>query len=567
MGATLMFAGPACELSDVGDDGIVSPEDDIPEYETPGDSDSLPVQTEVRTERELVEGWMNSEEARTWMRETGTDSDTMLALLASTDRGQRGVTARRAGTSHGARLQITDPAADMPSLHAEAVISVADAVGDIAAAVARAGFATLADVTGTDGNDLLIGTDIADTINGLGGRDTILGAGGPDAIDGGDGIDRASYDGGTMGVTVNLICGVGTGGDAEGDTLVNVENLRGSDFDDFLVGDSNRNSIIGGPGNDDIRGGENRDTLEGGAGADAFRGGGDFDYVSYANSPSGVVANLVTGGTGGDATGDTFNGVESLRGSNFNDTLVGTSGNNQFLGAGGNDNINGGAGDDFIIGGVGGDVLNGGNGIDWAIYSSSTAGVTVNLTSGAASGGEAAGDSLTSIENLRGSNFNDNLTGNSIPNVLIAAAGDDVMSGLGGDDSFIGGAGADTMNGGEDEDTVSYDGAPGAVSVNLATQTVSQAAGSNAGGDAVGDSISGMEGAVGTAFDDTLIGGPDENFLNGGVGGNDILDGAGEADTASFSLSSKNWTISLVAGSGVADDGETDTLISIENVV
>src|ERR687891_378388 len=63
-------------------------------------------------------------------------------------------------------------------------------------------------------------------------------------------------------------------------------------------------------------------------------------------------------------------------------------------------------------GGAGGDALDGGAGLDAASYAGSDAGVTVNLATGAGSGGHATGDTLTGIENVIGSIHADTLTGN-----------------------------------------------------------------------------------------------------------------------------------------------------------
>jgi len=73
---------------------------------------------------------------------------------------------------------------------------------------------------------------------------------GDDSLDGGAGNDLASYAGSTAGVTVELAAGTGSGGDAEGDTLANIENLEGSEHGDTLTGDAGGNTVAGGAGND-----------------------------------------------------------------------------------------------------------------------------------------------------------------------------------------------------------------------------------------------------------------------------------------------------------------------------
>jgi serralysin len=182
-------------------------------------------------------------------------------------------------------------------------------------------------------------TNSNDVIYVMGGNDTISGLGGADYIDGGAGIDTASYATSPSGVNVSLMTGMGTGGDAQGDTLVNIENLTGSNFDDTLEGNAGNNKLVGGLG---------------------------VDTVSYAHAASGAnglgvtvslaitkAQNTVTAGK------DTLIGFENLTGSQFNDKLTGNTGNNVLTGLGGNDILTGGAGHDtFVFGpGFGKDVI------------------------------------------------------------------------------------------------------------------------------------------------------------------------------------------------------------------
>lgn len=119
------------------------------------------------------------------------------------------------------------------------------------------------------------------------------------------------------------------------------------------------------------------------------------------------------------------------------------------------DTINGGAGDDIIAGLFGADVLNGGDGSDTLDYSLSLGGVTVDLTLNTASGGHAAGDSISNFENVLGTAYNDTLTGNALANNLNGGAGDDLLSGGAGNDVLSGGTGADTITGGTGSDSIS----------------------------------------------------------------------------------------------------------------
>ncbi|WP_137804493.1 retention module-containing protein [Pseudomonas sp. G(2018)] len=156
----------------------------------------------------------------------------------------------------------------------------------------------------------------------------------------------------------------------------------------------------------------------------------------------------------------------TLTGTAGNDTLVAGSGDNilnagdgnDILTAGtGNNELHGGAGNDLLFSGVGNDLLDGGTGNDTASYAHATAGVTVNLgTSGPQNTLGAGTDTLTGIENLVGSNFNDSLTGDNNSNIITGGLGNDVLKGEGGDDFLIGGLGNNTLTGGSGADTFQW---------------------------------------------------------------------------------------------------------------
>ena len=176
--------------------------------------------------------------------------------------------------------------------------------------------------------------------------------------------------------------------------------------------------------------------------------------ASYVNETVGVSVNLETGAaSGGTAVGDTFDGIENLEGSTVGDTLTGDAGVNYIHAHQGDDTVNGGAGDDHLAGGSGGggagefgnDVINGGDGHDTVDYSleGQLEAVTVNLATGVY-GGQAAGDTLTSIESITGTIFNDALIGDAGANELNGHDGDDALRGGPGADALVGGTGIDT---------------------------------------------------------------------------------------------------------------------------
>lgn len=298
--------------------------------------------------------------------------------------------------------------------------------------------------------------------------------------------------------------------------------LYGHDGNDRLYGAAGNDNLRGGTGDDSLYGGLGNDTMRGGAGADLIDGSAGIDTAEYVDSATGVTVRLNANiFRDGDAQGDTLIGIERLRGSVHDDYLAGTDDINRIEGKDGADTIFGYNGNDVLLGDGGADIINGGGAVDWASYDSSGGAVTVNLNSGNGYNNDAAGDVLSNIENLIGSDFNDDLTGNAIRNNLRGGAGDDILRGSGGSDLLEGGAGADSLFGGAGLDWAYYATATSAVSANLAT--------GGTYGDAAGDTYSSIERLQGSSHSDTLIGNHLANWIRGGDGG-DWLEGGAGAD-------------------------------------
>jgi Ca2+-binding RTX toxin-like protein len=117
----------------------------------------------------------------------------------------------------------------------------------------------------------VIATNSAADITGNGLDNLITAGGGDNVIDGGAGIDTVSYASAGSGVFADLAyVGALTTGGSGSDTLISIENLTGSAFDDVLNGDGGANALSGGAGLDEIYGGGGNDLLTGGTGADEF---------------------------------------------------------------------------------------------------------------------------------------------------------------------------------------------------------------------------------------------------------------------------------------------------------
>lgn len=455
---------------------------------------------------------------------------------------------------------------------------------------------------GGDGSDTLHGAAGRDFLSGGSGDDSLHGGAGPDVLEGGAGSDifngggdhdEVRYLAATAPILVDLATGAG-GGDAAGDTFIDVERLVGSAFNDTIIGDAAVNDIDGSAGDDLLFGGEGpdtltggeRDTLVGGAGADQFEFSSAAATISYRTSPTGVHVDFAAGFSAfGDAEGDLINISSGLEGSEFADTLGGVEsfgtdhtirglGGADFLRGGpGADLIDGGSSADTISGGLGQDTLDGGTAFDSLDYSDRTdGGVNVNVINGVALTGGALNaqglyvggaqeDVISNFENILGTSFADRLIAGSTSARIEARGGNDYLFTFSGNDTLFGGdgddfistarssdqlfgeAGADTLNGGTsfdtlnggaDADTADYSDRTGGVSVNLFSGVGRTAGALNASGFYAGgfneDVLVSIENAIGSAFGDRLVAGSFASQLDGRAGA-DNISGLGGADT------------------------------------
>lgn len=250
-------------------------------------------------------------------------------------------------------------------------------------------------IDGADGDD--------DTIYGYAGDDTIEGGAGADAIDGGTGTNTASYENSDAAVQVSLQGNTASGGHAQGDTLTNIDNLIGSDFNDTLVGDQTDNVIDGGAGDDAIQ--------WGGSGSNTILGGDGDDVLDSFDFSAGGGNDLLDGGAGDDTfyAGD---GASTILGGTGNDLIFAEGGNDTIDGGAGNDTIDGGGGDDIVDGGAGDDLLYAGFGSDQFIggdgndtYSVEDSSVDefpfdITLDSATGDGDDTYANTYTDIENF-----------------------------------------------------------------------------------------------------------------------------------------------------------------------
>ncbi|SCW97889.1 calcium-binding protein, partial [Pseudomonas sp. NFACC05-1] len=315
----------------------------------------------------------------------------------------------------------------------------------------------MAVINGTSGVDTLAGSDGDDEVYGLASNDVLLGSAGADRLDGGTGVDTVNYSASTAAIDIDVRNGVGragVGGDAAGDTLVAIEKVIGTAFDDSFT------STIGNL------------TFEGGAGNDIYNVA--TSGVKIIEQDNGGIDELRTSWT--LMTMDPF--IEKM-------TYTGTV---NFTGYGNSsDNIiTGGAGNDLLFGGDGADQFFGGAGLDVAGYTDSKVAVNINLKTGIHSG-IAAGDTFTDIEVIRGT---------------------------GAADTFVADGRAIGFDGGAGIDTVDYSTSTEAINVDIRNYKGLP----GTGGDAEGDTLEGIEKVIGTAFNDTFTSTWGAVTMEGGAG-------------------------------------------------
>ncbi len=376
----------------------------------------------------------------------------------------------------------------------------------------------------------------------------------------------------------------------EGDETPN--NLSATAYNDILVGRGGNDSLFGGDGDDSLLGGGGEDDLVGGAG---------LDTASYADASEGLIIRLeLPQFNTGDASGDSYSGIENIVGSGFDDLIYGDGGDNVLHGGEGNDRLLGRAGNDSVFGEGGNDriyaqpgsnLFDGGEGEDIVDYAFATEGVTVQLA-GIGGSSSSSQDTLVSIEHVAGGAFDDQLTGDQLGNRLQGKDGNDLLTGLTGNDTLFGGEGDDTLHGGEgaDElfgggglDTASYVDASQGLIIRLELPK------SNTG-DANGDSYSSIENVTGSAFDDLIYGDGGDNVLRGGEGndrllgragndsvfgeggndriyaqsGSNLFDGGEGEDIVDYAFAAGPVVVALETDSGSSDSSQ-DTLVSIEH--
>lgn len=268
-----------------------------------------------------------------------------------------------------------------------------------------------------------------------------------------------------------------------------------------------------------------------------------------ANITGNNSANILTGSAFADVI-NARGGADTVNAGDGDDYVDGGDGADVIDGGRGNDRLIGGNGNDTLKGGEGNDSLEGGAGIDWASFENGAA-VNADLSAGVASG--QGSDTMTGIENLRGSSNNDTLKGNSASN--------NIQGGLGAD-LLIATAGSDILNGGSGVDSASFAAYASAVVASLAAGTYSSSSGQG--------QLLAIENLIGSAVNDMLTGDANANTINGGLG-NDTMNGGAGVDTLSYAGIQSHNFIDLSAGvvtqQWSAQTVGVDSVSNFENVM
>jgi Ca2+-binding RTX toxin-like protein len=353
-------------------------------------------------------------------------------------------------------------------------------------------------VHGTTGNDILNGSPTTGPSGTFYNSINLSGRQGNDSINGfGLTINRVDYSSATGAVTVDLAAGTATDGLGGVDTLLNVVRVRGSNYNDRLIG-SDRNDILETPA----------------LGSHFLDGGGGINEYRFSNNnwavPDSVTIDLGTtlangGGYQGFVTKP--NGVT--------DTLLRF---NRARGSDGNDTIYGTPVDDRLNGLAGNNILDGRGGVNTLEYGATfaggapTQGVSVNLAAGRATNQWGGTDLISNFQSIIGTPFADQLIGSSANETFDGYGGIDIMAGANGNDIYVtDGNDTITENANEGVDTV-QSSVTYTLGTNLENLTLTGSAAIN---------------GTGNTLNNTLIGNTGNNILNGGTGSDTMRGGAG----------------------------------------
>ncbi len=364
-----------------------------------------------------------------------------------------------------------------------------------------------------------------------------------------------------------------------------IENISGTGFDDYYIGNGQNNNFVGRNGNDILKGGGGVDVLLGGEGndilyADNFdvsltgdNGIDSLDFTDNLTQAISIVLGVGASNTGyfyGLASGTSMtsitdltnsvliSGIENITGGAGDDIIIGNSLTNIVSGGIGADQLFGMGGNDVIYFTKGDTVLDGGTGFDLVDLTNFQNAIKVNLglstTQIIYSGADSVeGVVVKNFEDITAGIGNDTISGTSAQNFIKAGAGNDIINGLGGTDVINGEFGNDTIfyNGGESVadggvgiDILDFSNYSGAV--NLTMGSYSNSATEVILSNNLGSRIVNFETIIGSNNNDSITGNSTENIINGG-NGNDFLRGGLGSNT----IIGGNGTDRIISDGGI----------------
>ncbi len=335
---------------------------------------------------------------------------------------------------------------------------------------------SIENIIGTDFSDEINADKNTGTLNGGAGNDEITvdhndgyiyGGAGDDEINifgmfTNNGIIKGEAGNDTIDVDYNDVDGHIYGGDGN-DTIDihsrggNLGYIHGGDGMDTITAYHNEGDIFGGEDNDTIRIGGKRTN----SGLIDGEAGDDYIYVNHnsflgnINGSEGedtIIARNNEGTIDGGGDDDFIHVYQNLS----DESILGGEGNDDIIVKYNSGYVNGNNGDDtiFLSFGQGGDII-GGDGNDTLSLDNAYFHSHVDLDEGSVNIKYFGEISLDSIENVTGSDFNDQIFGDGNDNVLEGGDGDDLIDpGLYGANYS---SGNDILTGNDDSDTFNFD--------------------------------------------------------------------------------------------------------------
>lgn len=344
-----------------------------------------------------------------------------------------------------------------------------------------------------DGNDLFHLTYGTHTVVSNGGHDTVYTGNGNVHFFGGNGHDKVSFDGSTLGVSVNLFTETYTRGRFEG-TLNSVEAVVGSRHADFIRGSNENNELFGNDGDDVLIGMGGRDMLSGGGGSNMLFGGSEDDYFFFTdsfirNGRKDYPYHIDWSNEGDHAFGGTGNDVFYLYDqdrNHYHKHRDGTPWNTD------NDTVSGEQGNDYAFAEASQDHFDGGANIDTLDYREflpedvngprgfNNLGLLIDVAVGETESLRNARffDTFEDVEIFRATNWDDTLVGSGQSEALVGRGGNDVLY---GGDAF-GQPDSDMINAGAGHDTVVARGTGDLIVLGTGSDLITFAESSNSAG-------------------------------------------------------------------------------------